>query len=324
MFGKVGKVGSLLLCGKLPYEKEMLRPGFEPGISALRGIKSRPGFESLPSHDDFWIGFKKYLLTIQSEKVAADTLRYAQRYPYVLTGEGIQELLQQSPDIRKHVMKSMAALSKYMGCYDHWKQIKERYQLKWSQQDSLDIFQEIVNNEHGYSSMIEWVREACKKLPAGYGQILIYTTLTGLRANEAITSIRLVKTEVDKYLKKGSPILEHYRYPDLFLRRTKKAYVSIINADILQLAREADNRSYTSIRMALEERGMTTNMKYCRKIFSTYLRMNGIESELIDLLQGRIPKTVFARHYFRPDFEKDMVRIRNILEKLKGEIPLPT
>jgi intergrase/recombinase len=48
----------------------------------------------------------------------------------------------------------------------------------------------------------------------------------------------------------------------------------------------------------------------------TYLRMNGIESELIDLLQGRIPKTVFARHYFRPDFEKDTERIQKSLDGL--------
>jgi intergrase/recombinase len=43
------------------------------------------------------------------------------------------------------------------------------------------------------------------------------------------------------------------------------------------------------------------NMAYCRKIFATYLRNQGIEPETIDLLQGRIPKSVFDRHYFRPD-----------------------
>ncbi|WP_337863821.1 integrase [Nitrososphaera sp.] len=298
----------------------MLRPGFEPGISALRVIGEPPSFKSPPTHDDFWDGFKKYLLTIQSDKVADDTLRYAKRYYFVLAGEGVQEVLQQSPDIRKHVMKSMAALSKYMGCYDHWKGIKERYQLKWSQQDSFDVFQEIVNNGHGYSAMVDWVKEACRKLPDGYGRILVYTTLTGLRAKEGIDSIRLIKTEVDNYLKKDALILEHYRYPELFLRRTKKAYISIVSEDVLDIARKAGNYSYTAIRMALEERGMTTQMKYCRKIFSTYLRMNGVESELIDLLQGRIPKTVFARHYFRPDFEKDVERIRKVLVSLASTI----
>jgi intergrase/recombinase len=52
------------------------------------------------------------------------------------------------------------------------------------------------------------------------------------------------------------------------------------------------------------------------RAFGFTQNMNGIESELIDLLQGRIPKTVFARHYFRPDFEKDMERIRKKIGQL--------
>ena len=39
-------------------------------------------------------------------------------------------------------------------------------------------------------------------------------------------------------------------------------------------------------------------MKYCRKIFASHLRQLGIESEIVDLLQGCVPKTVFACHYF--------------------------
>jgi intergrase/recombinase len=50
------------------------------------------------------------------------------------------------------------------------------------------------------------------------------------------------------------------------------------------------------------------NMAFCRKIFATHLRMNGIEQETIDLLQGRIPKSVFVRHYFRPDFNHDRIK----------------
>jgi intergrase/recombinase len=44
-------------------------------------------------------------------------------------------------------------------------------------------------------------------------------------------------------------------------------------------------------------------MKYCRKIFASHLRQSGIESEIIDLLQGRVPKTLFARHYFIPSLD---------------------
>lgn len=60
--------------------------------------------------------------------------------------------------------------------------------------------------------------------------------------------------------------------------------------------------------LTVKRKRLDMNMGYCCKIFSAYLRMNGIKSELIDLLLGRIPKTVFARHYFRPDFDKGMLK----------------
>ena len=61
------------------------------------------------------------------------------------------------------------------------------------------------------------------------------------------------------------------------------------------------------------------NMNYCRKIFATYLRNNGIEQEIIDLLQGRIPKGVFIRHYYRPDLEQ-FDKVRGLVENLYNQI----
>ena len=63
------------------------------------------------------------------------------------------------------------------------------------------------------------------------------------------------------------------------------------------------------------------NMHYSRKIFSPYLRQYaGIESEIIDLLQGRMPNTVFAKHYFRPNLQQYNKKVLFALNKLKKEI----
>jgi hypothetical protein len=45
-----------------------------------------------------------------------------------------------SNDKRLQVMKSLSVLSKFMECYDNWKEIKDRYQLKWSNENSVDTF----------------------------------------------------------------------------------------------------------------------------------------------------------------------------------------
>ncbi len=60
-------------------------------------------------------------------------------------------------------------------------------------------------------------------------------------------------------------------------------------------------------------------MKYTRKIFASYLRKMGIQPEVIDILQLRVPKSVFVRHYFTPSADyKDEVLVA--LDKLRKEI----
>jgi hypothetical protein len=63
-------------------------------------------------------------------------------------------------------------------------------------------------------------------------------------------------------------------------------------------------------------------MAFCRKIFATHLRNSGIEPEIIDLLQGRLPKSVFGKYYFRPDFNhrninECLISLHNLLLHLK-------
>jgi hypothetical protein len=126
-------------------------------------------------------------------------------------------------------MKALAALSKYTGCYDKWKSIIERYQLKWSGEDTVETFNNVMmNNEQNYTSMIEWLKNCCSKLSSSYSNILLFNTLTGLRPDEACKSIILIQKEEDNYVRKDLMILEHYKFPDIFIRRTKKAYISIL------------------------------------------------------------------------------------------------
>jgi intergrase/recombinase len=60
-------------------------------------------------------------------------------------------------------------------------------------------------------------------------------------------------------------------------------------------------------------------MKYCRKIFASHLRQSGIESEIVDLLQGRVPRTVFARNYFTPSLDY-RAKVLCALDKLRRDI----
>jgi intergrase/recombinase len=77
--------------------------------------------------------------------------------------------------------------------------------------------------------------------------------------------------------------------------------------------------TYNTIKMACKHRKISMQMKYCRKIYASHLRQSGIESEIVDLLQGRVPKSVFARHYFTPSLNyRD--RVLQALGKLQKDI----
>jgi hypothetical protein len=217
-------------------------------------------------------------------------------------------------------MKALASLSKYQGCYDKWNDVREKYQLKWSSGDGLEALNDIImNNRENYNSMVNWLKETVSRLPVKYGNIFLFDTLTGLRPDEACRSIILLKEKGQEgYLNKDTMALEHIKFPEIFIRRTKKAYISIATDSILDLAKQSSTCGYNALRLAVKKRGLEMNMAYCRKIFATYLRNKGIEPEIIDLLQGRIPKSVFVRHYFRPEFSHSRINesIKSLYDSL--------
>jgi hypothetical protein len=50
------------------------------------------------------------------------------------------------------------------------------------------------------------------------------------------------------------------------------------------------------------------------------MRRRGIEPEVIDLLQGRTPRSIFLRHYYRPDITTLLGPVRENLRLLRREL----
>jgi hypothetical protein len=93
---------------------------------------------------------------------------YAKKYASVLSVGIPTDLLQLSPEKRLNVMKSLTALSKYLGCYDRWQQMRQRYNLKWSSgNESLQSFTRFFDDELNYDSMLQRIKEMIDKTPAG-------------------------------------------------------------------------------------------------------------------------------------------------------------
>jgi hypothetical protein len=217
------------------------------------------------------------------------------------------DILQLSPQKRLNVMKSLTALSRYLGCYDSWQQTRKQYNLKWTTgNESLQSLERFFNPDLTIDVMLSKVRGMMAALPARMAAVVKFACLTGLRPSEAVESARLLNAlsagTRSSYYNQERQALEHFRFPEIFIRRTKKAYISFVTKEQLSgigLLR-GKTPSWNSIRLACRRVGVGMEMHLCRKIFASHLSQLGIQSEVIDFLQGRVSTSVFSRHYLTP------------------------
>jgi intergrase/recombinase len=61
------------------------------------------------------------------------------------------------------------------------------------------------------------------------------------------------------------------------------------------------------------------DMYLTHKIFASWLRKEGIQPEIVDLLQGRVSQSILTRHYLVPQssLKEDVL---NALEKLERQL----
>lgn len=255
---------------------------------------------------------EKYLVENKRRNVK-QVLSYAHRYGLVLVNGDAGEIAALNDNKRRHVMEALALLSKCAGLYQKWKQVKEQYQLKWGSGNTdafyVEYIENMISGEQQLPEMLQWLRETCTRLPPVYANMLAFTTMSGLRPTEAYECLRLLASEDrSKYVTNKDRwfIIEHYKHPATFFRKTKKCFITIATPQVMELADRCEPVSWEALRSAINKRGMKTHAKWCRKINGTILRQSGLDAEVIDVLHGRVPRSVFQRFYLRGglDFDK--------------------
>ena len=175
--------------------------------------------------------------------------------------------------------------------------------------------------------MLSKVREMMQVLPAHMAAVVRFACITGLRPTEVCESVRLLTCPGPRrpisYYNPEQQCLEHFRFPDIFLRTTKKAYISYITKESLSGIGISDCLSPTptlnAITHACSRRRIPCSMHLTRKIFASWLHKSGIPDITIDMLQGRVPKSVLAQHYVRPDATLRQ-RVLDAVSQLEKEI----
>jgi hypothetical protein len=188
--------------------------------------------------------FHSYLKS-QNIRNARQILCYARRYAHVLTSDSaLWDVLQLSPNTRRHCMEALTVYAKYIGQYEQWCQMRKRYQLKWTNgNESIAEMQRFFDTNLTLESMLSKVRGMIQVLPAPMDEVVRFACITGLRSSESCESFRLLTYKwghsivQQQYYHPEQQCLRHYLFPDIFLRNTKKAFLSFLSTDNYQRIR---------------------------------------------------------------------------------------
>jgi hypothetical protein len=125
------------------------------------------------------------------------------------------------------------------------------------------------------------------------------------------------QNRLEEYYDFNLNCLMHFRYSKEFIRVKKNAFISFIPKQlILEIAR-SKTVSYNAIRKKLERKGIKTRINELRDFYGTFMLHHGLLEQEVNLLQGRIPPSIFVKHYWSPKLSELRDRVFKALNELE-------
>ena len=223
---------------------------------------------------------------------------------------------------RHHVLESLAALSKFLGVYKKFRELRESYDVKWGQGDSSLLIIRRLLKAASVGNIVDWAKNVKRKMPV-LEAFINFMFASGLRYGEALSSYNLIirlsrEKRLSSYYNNG--FLEHYRFPKTFIRKTKKAILSIVPENIIESVRDGEPLTEAAVRRRLQRKRIPSRFGDIREYWASFMTRYLTPAE-IDFLQGRIGGSVFMQHYFNPALITDLkTRVFRGLSELQAKI----
>jgi len=194
--------------------------------------------------------------------------------------------------------------------------------IKIHRQDSFTSFLRILNTNNNDNDILKWLKEVHPILNDNENIFLRFCLYSGLRKAEAITSFNRIielynKGLLNEYYDNNLNCLMHFKYPKDFIRKTKNCFISFISEELLKQIRNSKPVSYDAIIRRLYRNNAKCRINELRDYFGTYLLQHGILEAEINLCQGRIPPSIFIKHYWSPKLSELRDRIFKALTELE-------
>ena len=176
--------------------------------------------------------------------------------------------------------------------------------------------------------VFEWTRQVKNARP-DLSEFVELMAVTGLRLVEAVESYNLIiklskEGRLNEYYNSDNGILEHFKFKQIFFRRSKKAFISFIPTELVQ--RTSQKKPLTSpvaVQNLVRKKSLKMRFADIRETHATCMTKYLKDNE-IDFLHGRVTSNVFMRNYFNPSLisdlkERTLQAIGEIQEKIKLE-----
>jgi len=272
------------------------------------------------NNDVNWSGFEDWIKTKYSKTYGPTILCYVRKYKHLINGN-LKELDYLTDSTRNTVVKALIILSKFLGIHQQFKQRLLDYGVKLHRQDSFTSFLRILNTNSNNNDILKWLQDVKPILNDSENIFPRFCLYSGLRKSETITSFgRIIELNskglLHEYYDTNLNCLLHFKYPKDFIRRTKNCFISFIPEELLKQICNSKRVTYEMIRKRLFRNSQKIRINELRDYFGTFLLQHGILEAEINLCQGRIPPSIFIKHYWGPKLSKLRDRIFKALEDL--------
>ena len=257
-----------------------------------------------------WEAFGEWLQKNFSYNYAKDLLNYSKRFSHVLFSGEASELLRLSSSVRKMVLASLSNLAKFLGIYEDFKKLVKNYGLKWSGGKAEDYLISRMARTENNGSVLEWVRLVKAELPR-LSVFMDFMVFSGLRLREALNSYNLIidlarAGRLSEYYNFENEALEHYRFKSLFMRRSKKVFVTFLPKWFVEeISKQEKLTLYQISNWVRRDKKLKSRFPELREYYATFMT-RWLSPAEIDFLQGRISGSVFMRNYFNPALITDL------------------
>jgi len=257
-----------------------------------------------------WEAFRVWVAKDHKPEVTRDIVNYSKRFAHCLLKRDLSEVRDLRPTLRVNVVKALSSLAKFLGVYEDYKRMVKDYGLGWKGKSVDDYVIERLVRTKDPGEVFAWVREV-KRVKPEIKEFMDFISITGLRLNEAVQSFNLIvklsrKGELSKYYNEDAETLEHFKFKELFIRKSKKSFISFVPKSLIEKIKLCEPiTSKHSVQSMVKKKGLKIRFADIREAHNTLLTKYLNQSE-IDFIAGRVSSNIFMSNYYNPKMVADL------------------